>query len=170
MRNTKCCIFTVWQKMMKKKKPTHPYIPHLLNDIAAAHRNTEEARQCEPKTLEEELEEAERYVLEEPAHTLGHYCGLKKEDFPPSNQLSDKDMKIVCKSMNAMLYTWNITIDLPKNLPPSFAYTLMVDCLNKKIFIPDSGFCGFDFCTGYAPDCELKEFCPCLKIWNEKEK
>ena len=27
----------------------------------------------------------------------------------------------------------------------------------------------FDFCSGYAPDCELKEHCPCLEIWNEEE-
>ncbi|MBI2968460.1 MAG: hypothetical protein HYY40_11710 [Bacteroidetes bacterium] len=154
---------------MKKKKTAHPYIPYLLEDIAAAHRDAGEAKLHEPKTIEEELEESERFVFDEREHTLGYYCGLKTEDFPPAEQLSNSDLKKVCKAFEEMLFSWNHTIDIPKKLPPSFAYKLMVDCLNKKTFIPDSGICGFDFCTGYAPECELKEYCPCLKIWNEKE-
>ncbi len=33
--------------------------------------------------------------------------------------------------------------------------------------IVNSGSMSFDFCSGYAPDCEFKEYCPCLEIWNE---
>jgi len=150
-------------------KDHHPYIPHLLKDIAAAHRINEETKEELQKTFEEEMEEVERYVSEEPAHTLGYYCGMKAEDFPPPEQLSEKDMRTVCKAFNEMLWTWNFTIDLPKNLPASFAYTLMVASLDKKTFIAISGFVSFDFCTGYAPDCELKEYCPCLEYWNKAE-
>ena len=145
----------------------HPYIPHLLADIAAAHRSEELAELQKPQTFEEEMEEVERYVSEDPEHTLSYYCGLKKEDFPPAEQLSVSDMKAVIKAFDAMLSTWNLSIDIPKKLPAAFAYTLMVDTLNKKTMITNYGFVSFDFCTGYAPECELKEYCPCLKTWNK---
>lgn len=28
----------------------------------------------------------------------------------------------------------------------------------------------FDFCIGYAPDCVLESYSPCLKFWNEDEE
>jgi hypothetical protein len=27
----------------------------------------------------------------------------------------------------------------------------------------------FDFCTGYAPDCVFKEYCPCREFWDKEE-
>jgi len=41
----------------------HPYIPHLLDDIAAAHRNElPEPIPHTPQTFEEEMEEIEQWV------------------------------------------------------------------------------------------------------------
>lgn len=145
----------------------HPYIPHLLEDIAAAHRTEDEAEEYYPQTFEEEMEEVERWVSEDPPHSFGYYCGLQAEQFPPAGQLADEDMKLVCDAFDKMMQTWNLDIDFPDNIPIPFAYKLTVDTLNRKTMIAKSGFVSFDFCTGYAPDCELKEFCPCLKYWNE---
>lgn len=68
-----------------------------------------------------------------------------------------------------MMFTWNLLIDLPELLPLPIAYTMTVDTLNTKTGIVNSGTMGFDFCTGYAPDCIFKEYCTCLKIWNEED-
>jgi hypothetical protein len=146
----------------------HPYIPHLLNDILKAHRaEINIFEQPVPKTFEEEMEEIERWCEgEEPEHTFSYHCGLQPENFPPPEQLTVKDIKLVNKAFEAMMFTWNITIDLPKKMPPKVAYTFIVDCLNEKVDIVNTGFTGFDFCTGYAPNCKLKEYCPCLEIWN----
>ncbi|HEU5364693.1 MAG TPA: hypothetical protein VFU62_04155 [Hanamia sp.] len=67
-----------------------------------------------------------------------------------------------------MMYTWNLNVDFPENLPAAFAYKVTVDTLNMKTDIVNSGFVTFDFCSGYAPDCIFKEYCPCLEIWNEE--
>lgn len=145
----------------------HPYLPHLLADITAAHRTNAPAP-VYPKTIEEELEEAERWLEgEEPAHTFGYYCGLDAVNFPPPEQLYLKDMKKVCKAFRKMMFSWNLDIDLPEKLPLPIAYKMMIDTLNTKTTIVNSGTIGFDFCTGYAPDCIFKEYCPCRKIWNE---
>lgn len=42
----------------------------------------------------------------------------------------------------------------------------MADILDTKTEIVNSGTIGFDFCTGNAPDCIFKEYCPCLEICN----
>lgn len=52
----------------------HPYLPHLLADIAAAHR-TEIPEEETEQTIEEHLEAVDRWVSgEEPEHSFGYYC------------------------------------------------------------------------------------------------
>lgn len=90
-------------------------------------------------------------------------------DFPPPEQLEEDDLKKVCKAFEQMMQTWNLSIALPDNLPLPFAYALTIDTLNRKTNIPKIGMITFDFCTGYAPDCDLKSYCPCLEFWNESD-
>ena len=147
----------------------HPYLTHLLADIAAAHCTTTLEQKPEV-TLEEHLEEVEAWIAnDEPEHTFGYYCGLQAVNFPPAAQLTEKEMKLVCKAFQQMMFTWNLDIHLPELLPLPIAYKMTVDTLNKKTSIVNSGMMGFDYCTGYAPDCVFKEFCLCLKIWNKDE-
>lgn len=146
----------------------HPYLPHLLEDIIAAHRTEQPEQASYPKTFEDEMEEAERWVEgEDHPHTFGYYCGLKAESFPPPEQLTKKEMQIVMKAFHHMMFTWNNSADFPTTLPVAMAYSMLVNTLNEKTFIPDHGFAGFDYCTGYAPGCIYKEYCPCLEIWNK---
>jgi hypothetical protein len=147
----------------------HPYIPYLLSDIAAAHR-TGLADPDYPKTIEEELEGMERWVEgEESPHTFGYYCGLEAVNFPPPEQLTHEEMKQVITAFGQMMFSWNLGIDLPEVLPLPIAYKMTVDTLNSKTTIVNSGMMSFDFCTGYAPDCVFKEYCPCRKIWYKEE-
>ena len=146
----------------------HPYIPHLLEDILKAHRTGQlPEKASSASTFEEEMEEIERWCEGEgPAHTFGYHCGLQPENFPPPGQLAIKDIKLINKAFQDMMYTWNISIDLPKKMPPKIAYTFIVDSLNEKMDIVNSGFITIDFCSGYAPGCKLKAYCPCWEIWN----
>ena len=145
----------------------HPYIPHLLHDIAAAHRTEQPGEIPITKSFEEEMEDIERWVEgEEYEHTFGYYCGLQAENFPPPEQLTRKEIKLVNKAFMHMMFTWNHDADFPKTLPPETTYSMLVNTLNEKTFIPQDGFVGFDYCTGYAPDCIFKEYCPCLEFWN----
>ncbi|MBN9351917.1 MAG: hypothetical protein J0H55_14650 [Chitinophagaceae bacterium] len=144
----------------------HPYIPHLLADIATAHR-TEIPEEKFPQTLEDEFEEIENWVSrEEPENTFGYYCGLNSENFPPAEQLTDREMKIIRRAFEKMMFTWNHGIILPEKLPAAFAYKMVVDSLNMKTTIVNSGRMSFDFCSGYAPDCVFKEYCPCWEAWK----
>ncbi len=73
----------------------HPYIPHLLTDIVAAHC-TEISEEKFPQTMEEHFEEIDKWVTgEEAEHTFGYYCGLDSENFPPAEQLTDEEMILI---------------------------------------------------------------------------
>ena len=145
----------------------YPYLPYLLSDIAAAHR-ADIPKEKPHQTLEEHFEEIDRWISgEEPEYTFGYYCGLSSGNFPPAKQLTDEEMILIHKALEKMMFTWNMGISLPEKLPVAFAYTRIVDSLNIKTDIVNSGQMHFDFCTGYAPDCVFKEYCPCLEFWND---
>lgn len=146
----------------------HPYLPHLLSDIAAAHRHEQPEFSGEAKSFDQEMEEIEKWLeSEEPAHSFSYYCGLKTKNFPPPEQLTNKEMKTVCKAFRRMLFTWNLGADFPEKLPVAWTYNFLVKTLDEKTTIPDSGFITFDYCSGYAPDCVFKEYCSCLQYWKD---
>ena len=148
----------------------HQYLPHLLTDIDAAHRAEIRLEDQRPQTFEEHIAEVEDWLEgKEPLHSFGYYCGLDAINFPPPEQFNDAEIKRVLKAFNQMMFSWNLDISLPELLPLPIAYKMTVDTLNEKTSIVNSGRMSFDFCTGYAPDCVFKEYCPCLKIWNEAD-
>jgi hypothetical protein len=79
-------------------------------------------------------------------------------------------MKIICEAFRKMLFSWDLDIDSPENFPCERAYQFMVNTLDEKVMINHTGITSFDFCTGYAPDCAFKEYCPCLKYWNSADE
>ena len=148
----------------------HPYVPYLIADIFAAHRLEFPATPEPVQSVEDDLEEAERWVAgDEPAHTFGYYCGLEKVNFPPPEQLTIEEMKLVCDAFKRMMFLWNIDISLPEKLPLPIAYKMIVDTLGRKTEIINFGCIGFDYCTGFAPDCVFGEYCPCLEFWNNSD-
>lgn len=142
----------------------HPYLPYLLEDIHQAERAQSKIELERAQSLEEHFEEVEQWLANDPPHTFSYFCGLKSEDFPPAEQLSDADMEIICKAFKKMMFTWNLDIDLPKNLPLSIAYTMTVDTLNQKTSIVNMGTMTFDYCTGSPERCVFKAYFPCLNI------
>lgn len=146
----------------------HPYIPYLLEDIEKAIRIKEENIR-QPQTFEEEMEEIERYVSGENEKSLQYYTNLDKEHFPPSNQLSEEDMKIVLDAFLKMLLSHNISVDYPSEMPVKERYDFLINkILNEKVTIVNSGLIHLDFCTGYAPGCDWGIYCPCKEFWDEE--
>lgn len=147
----------------------HPYIPHLLADIAAAHRTEIPEEENIAQTIDEEIKEVEEWAENvKPDYTFGYYCGLKSENFPPAEQLTNDEMILIRGAYEKMMFTWNHGIELPDNLPVTFAYKMIVDTLDMATTIVDTGFMNFHFCKSHPPDCVFKEYCPCLKTWSEE--
>jgi hypothetical protein len=119
-------------------------------------------------TIEEELEIVDNYTsgTNIPA-CLSRKCGLTIEQFPPIEALSEEEIKLIIEEFKAMLFSWHISADLPENVPLERAYTLLINILNEEAWFFPTGMLHYDFCTGYAPDCELKEYCPCKENWKD---
>lgn len=146
----------------------HPYFPHLISDIAAAHREDILPENDLGQDFDEHIAELENFLENgEYMHTLGYYCGLDAEDFPPSAIFSDEEVRLICESFEEMLSSWNAALSFPENLPLSVRYKLTVAILNEGFHVLNSGTMNFDFCTGYAPECALKEYCSCLEVWDD---
>jgi len=144
----------------------HPYLSHLLKDIAAAHRSKppELLELMHPKNFEEEME---RWMEgEKPTHSFSYYCGLKVEEFPPPELLTNDEMILICKAFRQMMLSWNLDADLPHGMPTNRFYSFLISTLNLKTDIVTTGFFTFEFCQYYPPGCILKEFCWCLEDWN----
>jgi hypothetical protein len=138
----------------------HPYIPHLLNDITAAHR-TEKPCQEREKSFAEILEEISQ-MKEDRKYTFGYFCGLRKEDFPPSDQLLKKEMKMVNSAFKRMMRSWNLQCWLPKTLPANLVYDLLIRTLERKINPLESGVVQFSYCSMNSANCLLGQHCTCL--------
>jgi len=138
----------------------HPYIPHLLHDITAAYR-TEKPCQEREKSFAEILEEIIR-MKEDRKYTFGYFCGLKKEDFPPSDQLLKKEMKMVSSAFKRMMRSWNLQCSLPKTLPANLVYDLLIRTLERKINPMESGVVQFSYCNMDSANCLLGQHCTCL--------
>lgn len=147
--------------------PMHPYCKHLLNDIAQAHR-INSMRGVEPPTpFAEAMEEAEQWEqCSRRQKTFGECCGLQAGNFPPPGHLTTSEMRVINEAFLQMMATYNLDPCLPQNLPPQRAYSLLVNLLNEKMFLPPYGPARFDYCTGYPPDCIFEAYCKCLSVWN----
>lgn len=143
------------------------YLSHLLSDIRAAHRSDSPKETSGQESLEDHFRDVDRWVSGDAEHTLGYYCGLEANAFPPYEQLNDEEVRKLCDAFTAMLHTWGADIDLPDELPLQRKYELIVGLLDHEFTPFNSGMFIFDFCTGYAPECELKEYCKCLEFWEE---
>lgn len=147
----------------------HPYIKHLLEDIKNAERKeNDNFGYPAPTTFEEEMEEMKHYLSGEGERPLSYFTGLEKEDFPPSEQLSIKDMESVLQAYDNMLETWNAVIIWPENMPIKSCYEFLLKFVLGSEFMPvDNGTIHFDFCTGYAPECDWGKYCSCLEYWKD---
>ncbi|MCC5928375.1 MAG: hypothetical protein JJU28_03925 [Cyclobacteriaceae bacterium] len=146
----------------------HPYLTHLLADINAAF--SRKSRNSEPKqeSLDEYFRDIDRWISGDSEHRLSYYCGLDPNNFPPYEQFSEKEIRQICHAFEEMLASWGVSIDFPEELPWKNRYELTVSLLDRDFTPMNSGIYVFDFCTGYAPDCELGEYCKCLDIWKEE--
>ena len=146
------------------------YINHLLSDIAEACR--EEQRETssslsaenDVEAIERYFEEVERWLESEPDHDFSYYSGLQKEQFPPTEKLTNEQMEAVSHAFERLLFTWNIGVEMPDKLPISRKYSLLISVLERKVAIVENGFETIEFCSYDPPSCPFNEWCTCKEL------
>jgi hypothetical protein len=144
------------------------YTAFLLEDIKNAHRSASvDADKATPASFEMEMEAIENWVAgTDPPSTLAHHTGLSVEQFPSVEKLTKEEIIAIIDAFQELLFSWNMQADFPSNLPVERAYPLLIGLLNEEAWFLPGGMLHHDFCTGYAPGCELLEYCPCRKHWD----
>ena len=145
------------------------YVNQLILDIKAAQRPPVVA-EFEPidddAAFLKHIQEVEEY-LEGPstyAPTFGEVCGLKRIQFPPSEQLKEAQLLRLCHHFTRLLDSFNIYYSLPDELPVKMKYDTILTLLDQQITIVEEGHIGVEFCD-YEPDnCQFGEHCDCHKF------
>lgn len=160
------------KKNLRKLFFMHPYIPHLLTDIEKAKRqNNNQPHDPKPLSFEEQMEEVERWVSGDGEQPLSYFNGLKKQDFPPAEQLSLKEVESVCNAFDGMLETWNIIVDYPEKMPIHERYSFLREkVVEKRISPMGFGSIHLDFCTSNPEGCDWGKYCSCLKYQQDDLK
>lgn len=148
------------------------YIQQLFTDLRIAHRSESDEPISSPKTIEDEFNEIDDWLsgrLNSNALPFGEVCGIEKSQFPPVEKLTSQQMEFICCEIEQLLFSWNITLDLPDLLPIETIYKFHLQCFEEKIMIVDSGNVGFSFCDEIPEECIFREHCSCLKNRQEFE-
>lgn len=139
------------------------YITQLLEDILAAHKSENEANPVRNEGIEAHFEDVERYLSGDYDQNLGKVVGLYKEQFPPIERLSPTQVQTITVAFDKMLFSYNISTNLPEGLPIEIAYPLMVSVLDREVYIGNGdGNIGLEFCDYDSKKCPFgEEFCSC---------
>lgn len=146
------------------------YITQLIEDLTAAKSKENSINR---KLIEEDFEahivELERYMNGEGKQRIRKIIGKKKEAFPPADRLTDEQLNAVSEALLDCLYSWNICIDMPEQLPASLKYTLLVYALKYKVVVVSSGFIHLELCNYNSESCPFGiEFCRCIDTEEDK--
>ena len=151
------------------------YVEHLLRDIRQAKANapTEpDYSDLHPfRDFDDDLDEVERYVRNrsEDRKTIAEWTGLNPEAFPPVEKLTKEEQLEIVRALLDTFGAYNWCFEIPEEVPADFAYSLM---LNQFSYPVDQVFFSriiMDFCIGCAEECELKQYCSCLKYQDNSD-
>ena len=145
------------------------YLTQLLEDIRNAHREPVHPPKRRIKSFENEFEEIDNYTSgRNIPPILSVQSGLSRDQFPPASKLTDEEIKSVIDAFGEFLLSYHICVDIPDGVPLDRSYELYISTLDQEAWFFSTGTLHMDFCTGYAPDCELKEYCPCRDVWEDE--
>ncbi len=149
------------------------YITQLIEDLLNAKRaESEEVEEEENEEDEFDIEahfaEVDRYVSGDGEEPLEEILGFEEVQFPPIEKLNDSQMKRVSEAFVECLFSWNITAEIPEDVPITLKYSLLVSTLKRQVYIQSYGFIHFEFCNYNVATCPFGiEFCQCKDFEND---
>lgn len=149
-------------------------IKKLLSDIQLAERksSTRPEEEGEHNYWENEFKEIDQYIAGTgDVFTIKDILNLDKEDFPNSDLLSEEEILSILIALDKTLYTWNIAIEYPEEMPKKEQYHFFIEhSLDYETMIMDFGCMHLDFCTGDPTDCEWGTYCSCKKYFTDEDE
>lgn len=154
------------------------YILQLLEDMLSAERPQREPFEGKENNkidnLEKHFEDVERYLSGDYEQKISTIIGFTNEQFPPIDKLTDNQILSIVEGFDKLLYSYNISTDLPDGLAIETAYSLLVSTLEKEVFIGEGdGFFMIEFCQYDIAKCPFGDLCSCKefeKYHNERSE
>lgn len=149
------------------------YLAQLIEDLRAKHKPPAEPT---PPTFgddfdpDELFEDVERYMSGAYEQRIGDVLDLFPEQFPPAERLSPQQMLQLVQAYHDLLFSWNISTDLPEGLSIQTAYRLLVSTLEREVYLSEDGFVTIEFCTYDSENCPYAEVCRCDEEYEEMKK
>lgn len=146
------------------------YIEQLIGDMREAAKNLPPVPDFDlPEEMEclqgvMEWEEAEYKPFEE-------WFGIEKKVFPPSDKLSDVQIKVMVSELINLWNAYNFHPTLPDNLPDRLTYDIMVNFMDEPVQWISEGMCHIEFCEYDPPHCPFPpEYCMCHDFEEQQKK
>ena len=145
------------------------YITQLIEDLLNAQRaESQELEEEEEFDIEAHFAEVDRYVSGEGEEPIGDILGFEEVQFPPTEKLNNEQMQRISEAFAQCLFSWNITAEIPQNVPIILKYSLLISTLKKQVFIQSTGFIHLEFCEYDVETCPFgAEFCQCKDFEND---
>lgn len=155
------------------------YITQLIQDINAAHKKPNDSSSDDSSPLNDHDEgiaahfrEVENYLEfdYENEPTFGQIVNLEAISFPKAELLNDDQLQKLLSAFNELLASYNVSLDIPKEIAPNTKYSISIGVLDEAIFLSDEGHTGWDFCSSEPESCPYGEHCYCIEIDAEFER
>ncbi len=93
------------------------YISQLIEDLQSAHRKEQNVKPTpQEETFESYIAEVERFISGVDFESISSILGLEEFQFPPIERLTDEQMSKVISAFEACLASWNVCLDMLKNI------------------------------------------------------
>lgn len=155
------------------------YINQLIQDIKAAHKKPNDPLSAKPSSsndqdqgMDAHFKEVENYLdfdyENEP--TFGQLIDMEAIRFPKAELLNDDQLQRLLSAFNELLDSYNVSVDMPKEIAPNTKYSISLGILDEAIFLSDDGHTGWDFCSSEPQSCPYGEHCYCIDMDAEFDR
>jgi hypothetical protein len=142
------------------------YLAHLIDDMHQAVTRVPQSKIPEgtfDPDYQDELEES-------PDYPMSHWFDLAKEQFPPSERLTEEQLELMANEFEQLWTAFSFEPDFPEGLPAKMRYELMRDYLDHECSHWPGWVHHFEFCNYEPEDCPFGiEFCKCKDFDYSKD-
>lgn len=106
---------------------------------------------------------------EAPVKPFHEILDVNPRDFPPSDGLSEHELRTKLDMLLTALDNHGISLDLNEGIPPRLVYTFLAEDYLHELVTDFPGL-HIDGCSGWCPDCFQADYCKTIdEIWTKEE-
>ncbi len=140
------------------------YIDQLIKDLTDAQRRSPQIKLSEKSdSLRDTFQMIDQFLNFSVSIPFSEHCGIRSEQLPPYDRLTRTQAHDILKAIKTMLRSWDISLDLPSNLPHHKIYSLYRQLFDEKIGIIEGMHTSYDYCEQDSAQCPYgSKYCSCL--------